>query len=385
MPIARTVTKEEHHAERLRREAIFNQIMEELELDAICAHSNGAMAFQAPVKFMTDLATPCGRIFAWMYRGCQPEVIVARPDTAFHCSYKTFLDPDHVEIFPDMVGELCRRINALPGKPRIGIPNFFDWPKGAADLLLTTKGELVDITSEFVTAKAPKAPYELKLIRETCDLAVRSFEEVVKMIRPGLTSKDIIGFAEGYLRANGAEATLILTREEKPYAFINRPNWKILGPDDIFVYSCEIAGDGGYWTQIIRPIFLSRKSDADAYDLLCKVKEAIRAGAEKFRPGNDLAEVSVEVSRIAKKYNLREGIWAGHGMGIDLGDGINLGANEHMEIKPDMIITLHPSLLDGEDGILYADTFQSTESDPINLTDKYTDSPYLEDLRELIH
>ena len=384
MSLARTVTPEEHRAEGLRREALLNKLMEELNLDAICVHSNGSMAFQAPVKFMTDIATPCGRIFAWMYRDRQPELIVSRPDFAFHCLYKTFLDEDHVEIIPDMVGELCRRIDALPGRPRIGIPNFFDWPKGAADRLQATKGELIDITKEFVTAKAPKAPYELKLIREACDLSFRSFEEVVRMIRPGLTAKDVIGFAEGYLRANGAEATLILTRDAKPYAFINRPTWKVIGPDDIFVYSCEIAGDGGYWTQIIRPIFMSRNADAATYDVLCKAKEAIYAGVDKFRPGNDLAEISLEVGRVAKKYGLSEGIWAGHGMGIDLGDGIDLGPNIHMEIKPNMIITLHPSLLQGEDGVLYADTFQSTEGAPINITDKYTGSPYLEDLRELI-
>ena len=153
----------------------------------------------------------------------------------------------------------------------------------------------------------------------------------------------------------------------------------------MFVYSAEIAGVYGYWTQIIRPIFLSRNSFKETYDVLCQIKEAIAAGVDKFRPGNRICDISEAISAVAKKYGLSEGIWAGHSMGIDLGDGHNIGMPNKMEIVPNMILTFHPSLLnrDGE-GVLYADTYASTEGAAVNLTDKYTDSPYLEDLRKLI-
>ena len=155
--------------------------------------------------------------------------------------------------------------------------------------------------------------------------------------------------------------------------------------DDLFVFSVEIAGVYGYWTQIIRPIFLSRGSHREAYEVLCQVKEAIQAGVEKFRPGNLICDVDEAINKVAQKYGLSKGVWAGHSMGIDLGDGYNIGESNKMEIVPNMILTFHPSLLDKNgEGVLYADTYVSTEGGARCLTDKYRESPYWEDLKELV-
>ena len=246
--------------------------------------SNG---FPADVKFMTDLVTPCGRIYSMMVRGEQPFAILSRPDSGFHAKLNTFLDEDHVIIEPDMIGEICDRIAKLPGeRPRVGVPTLDEYPKLMTDALLKTKAEIVDITDAFVVAKAPKAPYEIQLIKEASDLSLDVFEEVIKFIKPGRTEKEVIGFAEGYLRAHGAEDLLILCRGEYPHAFINRPTFRKIGPEDIFVFSVEIAGIYGYWTQIIRPIFMSKNSYKKTYDILCQVKEAINAGVEKFGQQN---------------------------------------------------------------------------------------------------
>lgn len=379
-------TREMHIAERQRRMAILDKLMAENNLDAIVCHGNGAMAFQADVKFMTDLVTPCGRIYSMMVRGEQPFAILSRPDSGFHAKLNTFLDEDHVIIEPDMIGEICDRIAKLPGeRPRVGVPTLDEYPKLMTDALLKTKAEIVDITDAFVVAKAPKAPYEIQLIKEASDLSLDVFEEVIKFIKPGRTEKEVIGFAEGYLRAHGAEDLLILCRGEYPHAFINRPTFRKIGPEDIFVFSVEIAGIYGYWTQIIRPIFMSKNSYKETYDILCQVKEAINAGVEKFKPGNRICDIAEAITNVANKYNLSEGIWSGHSMGIDLGDGYNIGKPNKMEIVPNMILTFHPSLLDKNgEGVLYADTFVSTEKDAVCLTDKYRDTPYLEDLIKLI-
>ena len=379
-------TREMHIAERERRLALLNKLMEDEKLDAIAVHGNGAMAYQADMKYMTDLVTPCGHIFAIMLKGQQPIAVYGRPDSQFHARINSFLDPENIVIAPDMVGYIVDKINSLPGdKPRVGVPMLEEYPKFFTDALLGTKAEIVDIYDAFVTAKAPKAPYELQLIQEASDLSIRSFEEVIKMIEPGMTEKQIIGFAEGFLRTNGAEDLLILMRGEYPHPFIFRPTFRTIGPDDVFVFSVEIAGVYGYWTQIIRPIFMSKKAYPKTYDILCQEKEAIMAGVEKFRPGNRICDISEAITRVAKKYNLTEGIWAGHSMGIDLGDGYNIGLPNKMEIVPNMILTFHPSLLDADgEGVLYADTYASTEGDAVCLTGKYQDSPYLEDLRKII-
>lgn len=379
-------TREMHIAERQRRMALLNRLMEENSLEAIVCHGNGAMAYQADVKFMTDLMTPCGRMYSMMVRGEQPIALLGRADAGFHARLKTFLDEDHVVIQPDMIGELRRRIAALPGaRPRVGVPSLKEYPKFMVDALSATRAEIVDITDAFVTAKAPKAPYELQLIREASELAIRAFEQVIGFIKPGRTEKEVIGFAEGYLRAQGAEDLLILSRGEYPHSFINRPTFRRIEADDVFVFSVEIAGIYGYWTQIIRPIFLSKTANQEAYDVLCRVKEAIQAGVDRFRPGNRICDVARAINAVAEKYSLSQGVWSGHSMGIDLGDGYNIGEENQMEIVPNMILTFHPSLLNQNgEGVLYADTYASTGGDAVCLTDRYTDTPYLSDLQKLV-
>lgn len=378
------VTKADWDREREYRIRLFNRLMEENRLDAILCHANGAMAFQASVKYMTGLWVPCGRIFSMMEYGKDPVTFAGRIDVQTLCQEQTFLKPESVLLVGNLLEELSRRIGAMGEHPRIGIPGMRDCPDGFMQYLRTTNAELIDITDAFVKAKAPKTRTELTLIREAGDLALAAFEDIVRTIRPGQTEKQIIGRAEGYLRANGAEQTLVLTRSAKPHYFIDIPTFKPVGPDDVFVFSSELAGVGGYWTQIIRPIFMSRQAHPDAYDVLCKVKEAIQAGVEQFRPGRTIRDISLAVRRVADKYGLAQGVWAGHGMGVDLGDGIDIGESNEMEIVPNMILTLHPNLMSPTDGVLYADTFCSTEGAAVNLTGKYTDSPYLEDLRAQI-
>ncbi len=375
----------ERTAERDRRVALLNELMSENDLEAIVCHSTGAMAYQAEVKFMTDLYANINRMFSYMKKGEMPYAFTGRADTHFHSCLKSFLPKDHVLCCEDIIGEIIKLINDLPGeRPRVGIPSLSDIPLLMWNRIKDTKAEFVDITDAFVEKKAPKSEYELSVIRYACDIAIESFEEVVKFIKPGKTELEVIGTAEGYLRSKGALQLLLLTRSAMPHPYINMPTAKEIGPDDIFIYSCEIAGPYGYWTQIIRPIFMSKNSYKDSYDVLQVTKEAIEAGRDKFRPGNTIGDVAAAIEDVVAKRGCRTGIWSGHGMGIDLGDGISIARNCKLEVKPNMILTMHPSVINDTDGVLYADTFMSTEGAAVNLTEKYTGTPFYEDLIQII-
>lgn len=375
------ITHEERVSERDRRIALLTELMEETGVEAMVCHSTGAMAYQAEVKYMTELSTPCNRIFSYMKKGEMPYTFGGRADVYFHMTRNTWIPKDHCLFTPDCLALIVEWINALPGEhPRIGIPSMPDIPLMMWKRLNESKGEFVDISEAFIEKKAPKSKYELDLIKDACAIALDSFEEVVKFIKPGRTELEIIGMAEGYLRSRGAKMLLILTRSDMPHPYINVPTIKPVGPEDIFIYSCEIAGPGGYWTQIIRPIFMSKKTYKTTYDVLQVTKEALEAGRREFRPGNCIGDVALAVEKVVAKRHCETGVWSGHGMGIDLGDGIALVSDNKMQIKPNMILTLHPSVLKDGEGVLYSDTFMSTEGEAVNLTDKYTGSPYYEDL-----
>lgn len=380
-----TKTAEERAVERDRRVALLNELMEETKVDAMICHAANAIAYEADVKFMTDLYPNINRMFSYMKKGDVPYALVGRMDTHFHALYKSILPKEQVLLKENQLGAILEFIASLPGEhPRIGIPNMGDLPVSFWSKIKDTKAEFVDITAAFIEKKAPKSAYELSLIQYTCDIAIDSFEEVVKAIKPGCTELDLVGTAEGFLRSRGALELLVLCRSTEPYPFINRPINKVIGPEDIFVYSCEAAGPYGYWSQVIRPIFMSKKAHQDAYEILQIVKEALEAGRRAFKPGNTIADVAIAIEDVVEKYHCETGVWSGHGMGIDLGDGISIGRSVKMEIKPNMILTMHPSIIRNGDGVLYSDTFVSTEGEAINMTEKNTGTPYYEDLLPLI-
>lgn len=380
-----TKTNEERAAERDRRTKLLNEVMKETNVEAIVCQSMSAAAFEANVKFMTDLYPNIARMFSYMKKDDVPYALIGRSDTYFHAQYKSNLPKEQILLREDQIGAIVDFVNGLPGEhPRVGIPNLQDIPLLVWNRIKDTKAEFVDITDVFTEKKAPKSEYELSLLKYTCDMAIESFEKVVKFIEPGKTELEIIGMAEGFLRSRGAQELLILTRSAEPYPFINRPLNKKIASDDIFVYSCEAAGPYGYWSQIIRPIFMSKKAHQKVYDVLEIVKEALEAGRRQFRPGNTIADVAIAIEDVVKKHKCETGVWSGHGMGIDLGDGISIGNKNKMEIKPNMILTMHPSILKDGDGVLYADTFVSTEGEAVNLTDKYTGTPYYEDLIQMM-
>ncbi len=133
-------------------------------------------------------------------------------------------------------------------------------------------------------AKAPKAPYELQLIQEASDLAIAAFEEVVKYIRPGVTEKEVIGYAEGYLRAHGAEDLLILSRGEYPMPLLTVQPSAALKRTICLCFQWRLPECTATGHRSSGPSSFPEGSHREAYEVLCQVKEAIQAGVGEIPP-----------------------------------------------------------------------------------------------------
>jgi len=355
---------DERRKERDRRLELFNQLMEQAGLDALIFTSTAQQTCQMAVKYATNYTLNTRRDFAYMARGGMLNLLVPTVGQQFHARTLSWLPEENIRC-GDMLQEVLAFIRSLPQEhPRIGLYEPKELPICIYRELTDTNAEFVDITARLTELRAPKSEYELELIRAASQIAVGSFEWVLKHIRPGVTEQEIVGGAEGFLRARGAEDSLVLIRAEKPHTFITRAQNKPIRPNEVFIYSCEMAGPGGYWTQMVRPIFLERGCAPEAYEVLQVIREALAAGEAAARPRHRACALG------------------GHGMGADLGDGIDIGAPNKMELKPNMILTLHPSVVGRSDGLLYGNTYAVTETGVQNLTDAYTGSSYLEDLLE---
>jgi len=377
-------TKETLTAERDRRVALLQAIIEKYDLDALFFTSTAQQTCTLAVKYIANYAIPTRRAFIFMQRGEMPRLLVATAGQQYHARQLSWLPEDCI-LSGDMMGNAEKLLKGLD-KPalRIGTYETGEMPMNVVGRLSLLNADMVDVTADFIEARKYKSAYEITCTREASRVAVDSFKWIVRNIEAGKTEMEMVGGAEGYIRAHGGQDTLVLVRAKKPHTFIARATDEPINPENVFVYSCEMAGEGGYWTQVIRPVFMSRDTQPEALRVLNVVKEAEAAGVAKFRPGYRLSDVAVAIEEVVAKHGCTTGVWSGHGMGVDLGDAVDLGRSNDMEITPNMVLTIHPSVVGNGDGLLYGNTWLSTEGEAECLTPGFEDCWYVEDLKKAV-
>lgn len=371
-------------AERDRRLALLNKLMEDMKLDALVLTSTSQIAYQVATKYVSNYQLTTRRDFVFMKPGEMPRLIVATVGQQYHARRLSWLPDENVYSGP-MVKMVCDWIREMGlAKPRIGTYEHAEMPVSIDAAIRETGAEIVDITVPFTVARQYKSDFEIDMIKQASKIAVESFEHVVKIAELGMSERQLIGAGEGYLRAHGAEDTLILTRSEYPHSYICRPTDYCMEPDSVFVYSAEVAGPSGFWTQVLRPIFFSKGCQPEVRRILSIICEAEAAGAEAMKIGNTIADVARAVEKVVADNNCQTGIWSGHGMGHDLGDGVGIGNMNEMEIVPNLILTLHPSVLSDKDGFLFGNTWRATPNGAELLTPQYYNVHDIDELKELV-
>ena len=139
---------------------------------------------------------------------------------------------------------------------------------------------------------------------------------------------------------------------------------------DHYVFSIEIAGPRRLLVSDCAAIF-AWASPATATKVFSRSgKKALDAGVAKLIPGAKLGDVARAISSEASSAGFSTGVWSGHGMGMDLGDGIGIFEDSVLEVKEGMVITIHPHIVtgDGKEGLLLGDTFVVDQDGARNLS-----------------
>jgi Xaa-Pro dipeptidase len=273
----------------------------------------------------------------------------------------------------DMIREVAQKVKtAGSDDSRIGIVGLNGMPYLDFELL---KKELpharfTDASRLLNDIRAIKSSEEIEMISATTEIADDCYEMLLGILRPGSNERDIMAEVNKLLTLKGIEDTLILTSKGRSFpCFIAPPGPYEFKDGDHYVFSMEISGPGGYWSQVVRPICLGKPSPQ--YEQLFKTgKQALDAGVSSLLPGNRIGEIARIISSRAQSAGFKTGVWSGHGMGMDLGDGIGIFEDSMLELKEGMVITIHPHIMsqDGREGLLLGDTYVVREKGPQNLS-----------------
>lgn len=226
--------------------------------------------------------------------------------------------------------------------------------------------ELVDATDLVDQIKAIKSPEEIALIRRACAIQDAAWAAVPAVARPGVKEYQIRAELERLLTGLGSEEQWIMMGSAPPDGLPRqKPNFlqtRTLQPGDQLNVMIEVNGPGGFYAELARTLCFG---DPPA-ELLKVWKVAVEAQvrtAGRLRPGAKPAELLKAHNDFLESLGYPpEGRLFAHGQGYDMVERPGIRADETMEIKANMNITVHPFVL-SEKGYGFAcDNYLVTET-----------------------
>ena len=217
--------------------------------------------------------------------------------------------------------------------------------------------------------RAIKDEQEIANIKEACRITDNCFEYLLKIIKPGMTEKQIANRIEHYYMENsdGISFSPIVASGEnssKPHAI---PGDRTIEKKDIITIDmgCKIKG---YCSDMTRTIFVGEptKEQENVYNLVLKNQ---KIALECIKDGASIKEICKNVINDFEinGYNLVHAL--GHGVGLDVHESPVISEKNDITLKERMTITDEPGIyIPGNFGIRIEDTIMITKGEPEVLT-----------------
>ena len=228
--------------------------------------------------------------------------------------------------------------------------------------------EVVPFDAQFDLARAVKSEEELREIRDSMEIILDGFWALVAAYEPGKTEAEIMAPAveQFFRRGAGSRMMNILlsgSRGEAGASF-KVPGHRVVGADDLLLYSLEIAGRGGYWVEFSRPLIRGRPSArtaamAEAYPL------ALEAARRLMRPGERASRIHQAIADVFRKHGFGLGHLSGHSIGTTMIEHPAIGSGSDIELEENMVLSLHPQVVtqDGEVCLYTQDTYRIAKTE----------------------
>ncbi len=361
--------------EMARRIGAVREAMEGSGLRALIVFSTVVLGEKAAVRYLSNYRLLTRKDYMVLPLVGEPALVVATLNHQKGAAAASWIrDIRWAATTEGMIGEVAGKVRACGLETgAIGIVGLSgSIPHYDFDLLQKALpgASFTDATGLLDGIRLAKSPEEIEMVRETSGIADAAYELVLSLLRPGVDEREVAADVARLFTLRGVEDTLILSAKGRSFpCFITPPGTYVFEEGDHYVFSIEISGPSGYWSQIVRPMCLGRPGAG--YERLFEAgRLALEAGAACLVPGAHAGDVARAVADEVRKAHLETGLWCGHGMGMDLGDGVGLFEDNPLELREGAVITIHPHVMlpDRREGLLLGDTFVVREGGGENLS-----------------
>jgi len=259
---------------------------------------------------------------------------------------RTWSAPDYSD---DGISLLRDTLREVAGKGRIGTPHGIEshlrMPLG--DWIRLIKD--VEIGSDMQVMRAArmvKTPLEVEAIREACQIAGRAFARVPEKARAGTPLSSVFRSFQMLCLEEGADWVPYLSGGKGSDGYddvISPASDDPLQAGEIVMLDTGVIRNG-YFSDFDRNYSVGAPSDAAAraYD---KLMEATRAGEALLKPGSTAADIFHAMDTVCTGGAGGQSAGRlGHGLGLQLTEGLSFIADDHTVLEAGMVITLEPGV-----------------------------------------
>ena len=341
-------------------------------IDALIVCGNQYSGFEGAVRYVSGFEIVHRYVYVLIPLDSEPTLVFPREARWIGDKSKPWVR-EHV--WPDIPGTWIRQHAEEKKWKRLAVYGL-DHVMSVRDFRKLAEGsfELVPFDFQFDMARAVKSEEELKHVQQSIDIIFDGFHALLKAYEPGKTEAEIMAPAVERFFARGAGPrmmNIILSGTNgEAEAHFKVPGDRIVNPDDLLLYSLELAGSEGYWVEFSRPLIrgqLSARTEAmkEVYP------EALEAARRLMREGELANAVHRAASDVFAQRGFSLGHLSGHSIGTTMIEHPSIGANSQDELRENMIFSFHPQVVDQEGKVcLYTqDMYRVGKKEGENMTD----------------
>jgi len=331
-----------------RYESIRSQ-MESAKVDALIVCGNQYTGFEGAVRYLSGFEIVHRYVYVLLPLRDEPALVFPSEARWIGDKKKPWVQE---QVWADVPGDWLAEHARQQGWKRLATYGM-DYIMAVRDYraLARSGPELVPFDREFDMARAVKSDEELEQIRDSMGIIVDGFYALLKAYQPGKTEAQIMAPAVELFFARGAgprmmNIVLSGTHGEAD-AHFKVPGHRVVNPDDLMLYSLEVAGAEGYWVEFSRPIIQGRPS-ARTQAMMDIYPEAVEAARRCMREGEKASTVHHAFAEIFAQKGFGLGHLSGHSIGATMIEHPAIGAKNDTVLRENMVFAFHPQSVDQE-------------------------------------
>lgn len=221
-----------------------------------------------------------------------------------------------------------------------------------------------------------KSEEEIALARRSAEIADEAFHRLRDVLEPGLNEFDVYAELKDVFYRNKVAYSFDLVGSGRRPSAQSLPANRTLEPDDVVNVELTPAFQG-YYTQLAFQLPLGSVSRSLREKEEAR-REAQRTGLEMVRAGVRVDELFHEMQSVVDRHGFDMPRRGGHCLGLEVNERPVISPHSNMELRSDMIVTVHPMVVDDEERAFFADTYLVTGDgyERLNEVDPDRDVPW---------